>query len=853
MKSKLHNPLVMLAMLALAIFNSELSTAVAQGTAFSYEGQLIDTGSPANGFYDLQFILYNASIGGSEVGPILTNAATPVSNGLFNVTLNFGSSIFTGSDYWLDLAARTNGSSKFVALSPRQELAPTPYAIFAEGANAAGLNGTIPMASLSGAYGYEFNLTNAANSFAGNGAGLTGVNAASLDGVKATNFWAATGNAGTSPTSGNFVGTTDNNPLELRVNSKRALRLEPTTNDANHSGIVNVVNGSTVNFAGAAVYGATISGGGASNYFGSPGPNSVTADFASVAGGIGNSASGVSAFVGGGGYEGSVVSGNTASGTASVIGGGIANSANFFTATVGGGYANIASGNAFGAATVSGGLNNIAGTDFATISGGTANSASGVGSYVGGGGSDGTTGGPFHLIQTWGNDASGGVSVIAGGLGNTNLSYGGTIAGGTFNSADGTNATVGGGSFNDAKGTSYGYATVSGGFSNISAGYATVAGGINNSALGFGSFIGGGGYDGFTGGGNTATGDGSVVGGGVSNSADNRASTVGGGAFNTADSGYATVGGGTGNTASGRGSFVGGGGYDGTFAGNEAAGFASVVGGGYGNTSGGNYSTVAGGAYDNASSNYATVCGGFDNGASGEYAAVPGGYFNNASGSYSTVSGGGGNGASGEYATVPGGSGNSAQGQYSFAGGKGATARYNGTFVWSDSTGTPTKDTGKNQFVVRANGGFWFYTGTDSTTGAHLSTGDSSWTTLSDRNAKKDIEPEDCRTVLDKLARVPIAHWHYKWEAETNTPHIGPMAQDFKHAFYPGRDDKGITTLEFDGVELAAIQGLNQKVDEKEARIQDQAAEIKNLKQQNDLLAARLNELEATVRQLVAR
>jgi len=74
-------------------------------------------------------------------------------------------------------------------------------------------------------------------------------------------------------------------------------------------------------------------------------------------------------------------------------------------------------------------------------------------------------------------------------------------------------------------------------------------------------------------------------------------------------------------------------------------------------------------------------------------------------------------------------------------------------------------------------------------------------------------------------------------------PNIGPMAQDFKKAFYPGRDDRGITTLEFDGVELAAIQGLNQKLNEKDA-------EIQTLKQQNDSLAQRLTDLEATVKQL---
>jgi chromosome segregation ATPase len=66
-------------------------------------------------------------------------------------------------------------------------------------------------------------------------------------------------------------------------------------------------------------------------------------------------------------------------------------------------------------------------------------------------------------------------------------------------------------------------------------------------------------------------------------------------------------------------------------------------------------------------------------------------------------------------------------------------------------------------------------------------------------------------------------------------------------------DDKHISVMDEGGVALAAIQGLNQKVEEKETRIQDQAAEIQNLKKQNDSLTQRLNELEATVQQLVAQ
>jgi hypothetical protein len=132
--------------------------------------------------------------------------------------------------------------------------------------------------------------------------------------------------------------------------------------------------------------------------------------------------------------------------------------------------------------------------------------------------------------------------------------------------------------------------------------------------------------------------------------------------------------------------------------------------------------------------------------------------------------------------------------------------------------------------MARASGGFVFYTGSGSS-GAQLGAGATSWTTLSDRSAKKNFQPVNTTAVLDKLATIPIEQWNYKWEKDTDVPNIGPMAQDFKQAFFPGRDDKGISTLEFDGVELAAIQGLNQKVEEKAATIQEQAAEIQSLKQ----------------------
>ena len=133
--------------------------------------------------------------------------------------------------------------------------------------------------------------------------------------------------------------------------------------------------------------------------------------------------------------------------------------------------------------------------------------------------------------------------------------------------------------------------------------------------------------------------------------------------------------------------------------------------------------------------------------------------------------------------------------------------------------------------------------------GAFLAPGLTSWSAISDKNAKKNFAPVDGEAVLDKLAATPVERWNYKWEADNSTPHIGPMAQDFKAAFYPGRDDKSISTLEFDGVELAAIQGLNHKLNEKDAAIK----KLKEKADKMDSLGQQLKELRATVNQLATQ
>ena len=170
----------------------------------------------------------------------------------------------------------TNGAGSFTTLSPRQQLTPSPYAIYAEGANAAGISGTIPTANVGGTYGNTVNFNNGADSFDGTfsgqffGSSFIGgdfVGSFIGSGSSLTDVWHTGGNFGT--TAGvNFLGTTDNQPLELHVNGLRALRLEPTTNTSYVSGAINVIQGSEANFALAGTHGVTIAGGGADLYFG---------------------------------------------------------------------------------------------------------------------------------------------------------------------------------------------------------------------------------------------------------------------------------------------------------------------------------------------------------------------------------------------------------------------------------------------------------------------------------------------------------------------------------------------------------------------------------------------------------
>lgn len=195
--------------------------AVAQNTAFTYQGRLLDGGAGASGAFELRASLFSAASDGLQIGPTVT-VPIEVADGLFTAQLDFGEGAFTGPARFLDLAVRSVGTTSFTALTPRQPLTPAPYAQFA--LTPAGPKGEPGIAGPAGPQGPL---------------GATGP-----EGPQGTqgppgsaDAWSRTGNAGTLDTI-NFLGTTDNVPLTLRANNQPVLKLEATP-----AGFRNIVGG----------------------------------------------------------------------------------------------------------------------------------------------------------------------------------------------------------------------------------------------------------------------------------------------------------------------------------------------------------------------------------------------------------------------------------------------------------------------------------------------------------------------------------------------------------------------------------------------------------------------------------
>ncbi len=128
---------IVLFALAVALALAKVSKAAPLGTAFTYQGRLIDNDALADGLYDFQFALYaDPNLAGSFVAGMIDVNDLDVMDGYFTVVLDFGNGAFNGDARWLQTGIRPGDSQeRHTILSPRQEVTPTPYAIHADTAN----------------------------------------------------------------------------------------------------------------------------------------------------------------------------------------------------------------------------------------------------------------------------------------------------------------------------------------------------------------------------------------------------------------------------------------------------------------------------------------------------------------------------------------------------------------------------------------------------------------------------------------------------------------------------------------------------------------------------------------------
>ena len=312
-----------------------------------YQGRVVAGGTNLSGPGQFKFALIGTNQAGAAVtlwsndgsgatrGEPAAAVTLPVDNGLFAVLLGdaalpnmraIPATVFTNSDVRLRVWF-SEGAGVFEALAPDQRIAAVGYAMMAAAAVTV-VDGTVSNAKLApgavtgdklapGAVSAEHlvsgQVVKSLNSLKDDvmlvaGANITlSTNGNALQiaaGGGATNAagWSLTGNSGVA---GGFLGTLDNQPLEIKVGNSRVWRFEPTwtgTGPLRQSAAANSVGGYRGNLASNGVMGAFIGGGGASSVLSSM-LNTVGGDFSVVGGGAANTAGGKYAAVVGGAYN----------------------------------------------------------------------------------------------------------------------------------------------------------------------------------------------------------------------------------------------------------------------------------------------------------------------------------------------------------------------------------------------------------------------------------------------------------------------------------------------------------------------------------------------------------------------
>ena len=784
----------------------------AQGTAITYQGRLSENYGPANGSYDFTFQVFDAPTGGTSRGGPLTTNGVAVTDGLVSVTLDFGAAPFSaGAPRWLEIQVRPAGAGTFTTLSPRQALTATPYAI-----TAGTLTGPVGPSSLSGTYGGAVSFTNQGNSFSGDGGGLTNINATTLGGISPANVWQTGGNYGAN--SSWYLGTADYQPLELRVNKTLGFRLLPTLENW-----PNAILGASNNVISADVTGASIGGG-------------VNNSMADTCG---------SAFIGGGrnnllqfNAAGSVIGG----GQWNVIGDGSVRS------VISGGYSN----------TIGGFTSTNAASIARDITDGTSNTIL-LGETPPG---SATIGGGY--LNRIGQDCTG--AVIGGGeeIGLGDGSVRSVVAGGSLNQIGLAvhNGAISGG-WNNAIGDNANYATIPGGAQNYVSGAYSFAAGRRARAIHAGAFVWADSLDAdfpsaqpnefcvradgsvrfiTAGAGMTLDGQPVLAGSNGSLLTNLNASSLSTGtvpdtrlssnvalcnASNIFTASQAITGGSLGigttnplaplhvNTPIGVPSgllLTSGGSWPFSLTQTPSSVMVISNGGvgrifmpssgnvGFGNADPlhklhvGTYGTVL--TVDNSPVK-AVVENTNENGRATLVAVAGPGSTPNTTNRVEVV----------------------------VEADEGLRAGLLGT---TSAHALEIRVANTTRLFVSTNGNVGIGT-TAPTNALHVAGGVSAmvFVSTSDRNAKENFEAVSPAQVLDKVTALPITRWTFK--EMPGQKHLGPMAQDFHAAFDLGAGDTSIATVDESGVALAAIQGLNQKVEAQRAELQARDQRIKEL------------------------